>query len=385
MSDSRESFGFPLSVGTLTDVGCIRTNNEDSVGFHWLEDTSLFVIVADGMGGHEAGEVASSLAVRVVEDAMARDVDADPRERIFASLLEANAAILDEGGRSGTRGMGTTAITCLLKGNQCYVGMIGDSRCYHFRRGHMIWRTSDHTRVQMLLDQGKITSEDARSHPEAGMLTRALGHSKMADGRPLVPDVIEHALILDPHDTLVLSSDGLHDLVDDWEIARAVADKDADAAAAVLVAMACERGGHDNITVAVINAGPKAGAYDPNYQPDRFNTRLMASGMDEDENVTFDEPQEATVDTVFPPVEEAWDAAETTEAGMPMPIRPMPVLGQTGVVGRRPGDASTATQPLKETSGKGMIVGLIIAGMLLVLFFLMVVAGIGALFWFDLV
>ena len=150
MSESKQSFGFPLTIGTLSDVGCIRTNNEDSVGHVWLEDSSLFVIVADGMGGHEAGEVASSLAVRVVEDAVSQEIDGDPRERLYGALLEANEAILDEGGRSGTRGMGTTAIVSILKGDQVYIGMIGDSRCYHFRHGHMIWRTSDHTRVQML-------------------------------------------------------------------------------------------------------------------------------------------------------------------------------------------------------------------------------------------
>lgn len=124
----RTSFGFPLSVSVHTDVGRVRSNNEDSHGHAWLEDGSLFVIVADGMGGHEAGEVASGLAVQVVEEVMGRDTSSDPRERLYNGLLEANEAILEEGRASGTRGMGTTAITGVFKGSEVHVGLIGDSR-----------------------------------------------------------------------------------------------------------------------------------------------------------------------------------------------------------------------------------------------------------------
>ena len=187
MSELRRSFGFSISVDGGTDVGRVRTNNEDSWGAQWLEDGSLFVIVADGMGGHEAGEVASGLAVQVVEDAATRDVDIDPRQRLYDALVEANEAILEEGNRSGSRGMGTTAITCICKGQEAYVALVGDSRCYLIRYGQVIWRTLDHTRVQMLVDNGDISEEEAKTHPEAGMLTRALGHARMADGRPSSP------------------------------------------------------------------------------------------------------------------------------------------------------------------------------------------------------
>jgi len=264
----RESLGFPLSVAALTDVGRVRSNNEDAYGKCWLPDESLLVVVCDGMGGHEAGEVASGLAVRVVEEVMTQDLESDPRERIYNALLEANAAILDEGSRSGTSGMGTTSIIAHIHGQTVHLGLIGDSRLFHIRRGRLLWRTLDHTRVQMLVDEGMITDEESRTHPEAGMLTRALGHSKMADGRALEPDVLLEPLHIEEHDTLVLSSDGLHDLLFDWEIAQAVAGRTSEDAAAYLVKLACDRGGHDNVTVAVVNAGPRAGEYDPDYVPD---------------------------------------------------------------------------------------------------------------------
>lgn len=285
----RQSFGFPLSVDVGTDVGKIRDNNEDSVGYAWLDDGSLFVIVADGMGGHEAGEVASSLAVRVSEEVVRQDPDADPRDRLHNALLEANQAILEEGQSSGTRGMGTTAIAAILKGNHVYLGQVGDSRAYQFRRGHRIWRSTDHTRVQMLVNEGRLTEEQARHHPEAGMLTRALGHARMADGQPLVPEILDEPLVLDKGDTLLLCSDGLHDLLDDDEIGRMMAGKDSGSAISLLIQEACDRGGHDNITIALINAGTAVQPFDPSFQPPNATPRAASSDLaQEDENPTFD-------------------------------------------------------------------------------------------------
>jgi serine/threonine protein phosphatase PrpC len=267
MSKVRESYGFGLTSAIHTDVGRVRTNNEDSSGQTWLSDGSLFVIVADGMGGHEAGEVASGLAVQVAEEGMTRDPGGDPRDRLYNALLDANESILEEGRRSGKAGMGTTAVCALLRGAEVTVALVGDSRCYQIRAGNLVWRTVDHTRVQMLVDQGEISEEDARTHPEAGMLTRALGHARMADGRPLVPDVIAEPLHLEAGDTLIFCSDGLHDLIEDWEIGREVAGRNAQQAAEALVALACDRGGHDNVTVAVVIAGKKSGEYDPDFVP----------------------------------------------------------------------------------------------------------------------
>lgn len=296
MSETRRSFGFPLSISVKTDVGQVRSNNEDSFGHAWLDDGSLFVVVADGMGGHEAGEVASGLAVRVLEDAVARDADADPRSRLYNGFLEVNEAIMDEGRRSGTSGMGTTGVTGILRGNQVHVGLIGDSRLYHIRRGQMVWRTLDHTRVQTLIDRGEISEEAGRTHPEAGMLTRALGHSRMADGKALVPDVLAEPLVLEENDVLVLCSDGLHDLADDWEISKLVAGRSAEEAAQLLVELANERGGHDNITVAVVVAGDRSESYDPDYVPPRpEEEEPPAPPPTGDASVTIDGPMDDLV------------------------------------------------------------------------------------------
>ncbi len=261
------SFGLPLRVAIRSDVGNVRTNNEDSAGHVWLDDGALFVIVADGMGGHEAGEVASGLAVDVLGDFVGRDPGEDPRERLYRGMMAANEAILEEGRSIGQQGMGTTAVAAILKGREAFVGLVGDSRLYHIRRGQLVWRTLDHTRVQSLIDRGMIDEEDAKEHPEAGMLTRALGHSRMANGGELVPDVFAEPLELEPQDALLMCSDGLHDLVEDWEIGTLVAGLEPEAAAASLVELACDRGGHDNVTVAVITVGERAADYDPDYIP----------------------------------------------------------------------------------------------------------------------
>ncbi len=282
---ARRSFGFPLNVAVQSDVGRVRSNNEDSYGVRWLDDGSLFVIVADGMGGHEAGEVASGLAVRVLEDTVARDPDADARERMYNGLLEANTSIIEEGRASGTRGMGTTAVVGVLRGSEVHVGLVGDSRLYHFRKGQLLWRTLDHTRVQMLLDQGEISDDEARSHPESGMLTRALGHARMADGRPLTPDVLAEPLFLEHDDLVVLCSDGLHDLLEDWEIGQIASGVEPQVAAERLVAQALERGGHDNVTVAVVTAGDTSSPYDANFVPEGH---IPVSDAPPEVEVTYD-------------------------------------------------------------------------------------------------
>lgn len=301
LAEVRRSFGFPLAFWAQSDVGRVRSNNEDAWGSSWMPDGSLFVIVADGMGGHEAGEVASGLAVQVAEDLVTRDPDADPRQRLFDALIEANAVILDEGNRSGTRGMGTTAITAVLRGSEVYVAQVGDSRMYQVRRGHTVWRTNDHTRVQMLVDSGEIDEEEARNHPEAGMLTRALGHARMADGRPLEPEVLPEPLSLEEQDTLLLCSDGLTDLVEDWEIAQMIAGRTGEEITAALIELACERGGHDNITIAVIIAGSRAGAYDPNYQPPAWHTAAEHTDEAVAAEPTYEAPPMAAAPVAFAP------------------------------------------------------------------------------------
>ncbi len=280
MTDVRISFGMPLSLCVRTDTGKVRSNNEDSWGTRWTEDGSLLVLVCDGMGGHEAGEVASRLAVDTIVSEIVKANAPDPRHRIYNAFLRANEAIVAEGQRIGRRGMGTTGVLAHVRGPEVFVGLVGDSRLLHIRRGHLVWRTLDHTRVQSLVDRGVISEEEARSHSDAGMLTRALGHARMSNGEALEPEVLREPLKLQQGDALVLCSDGCHDLLEDWEIARAVAGATAAEASDRLVSMALDRGGHDNVTVAVVVAGDRARLFDPSGAEGGEVHGLLVSSVD---------------------------------------------------------------------------------------------------------
>ncbi len=267
MTDVRLSFGFPLSVAARTDTGLERSNNEDAYAVRWREDGGLLVVVCDGMGGHAAGEVASQLAVETFQRIVGSDLRWDPRDSVREAYMEANRTIIDEGKRTGRRGMGTTTVVGVLRGPEAWVGLVGDSRLFHVRRGHIMWRTTDHTRVQALVERGIISESEARQHPDAGVLTRALGHAKMSNGQRFEPEVHAEPLTLQAGDALVLCTDGLHDLLEDWEVAREVNGRTADEAASALVALALARGGHDNVTVAVVVAGEVASEFDPDADP----------------------------------------------------------------------------------------------------------------------
>jgi len=345
MTELRESYGLELAVAVCTDVGRVRSNNEDSADHAWLEDGSLFVVVADGMGGHEAGEVASGLAVRVLGE-VAQRAEVDPRQRLYDGLLEANDAILEEGRSSGTRGMGTTAVVALLQGSDVFVGLVGDSRLYQIRKGHPIWRTLDHTRVQALVNAGEITELDARDHPESGMLTRALGHSRMSDGEPLVPDVLDEPLGLEREDALVLCSDGLHDLLEDHEIGTIVAGNTPEDAAQQLVDIACERGGYDNVTVAVVTAGPRAGDFEAEFGAKPLLDSPFES-QEERAEVIFEETQDRPLRGPAP--------ATLPPDGRPLPPRPR---------GRKRVVVGLAMASLLGAAG----VGLVIIGLVAVFF-----------------
>jgi len=252
------SHGLPVAAHADTHTGHVRANNEDAHGRAWLKDGSLLAVVCDGMGGHQAGEVASGIAVQTLIDEIGKRADEVPQQVLFDALLSANEAIIAEAKAAGRKGMGTTAVTAIVRGHEAYVGLVGDSRLYHVRAGKVLVRTRDHTRVEARLQAGEITEDEARDHPESGVLTRALGHRKMSNRQPLEPEVFAEPVQMAPGDALVLSTDGLHDLVEDWEIASIVADADPQTSVQQLIELALARGGHDNVTVMVVIAGDKA-------------------------------------------------------------------------------------------------------------------------------
>ena len=229
-----------LAFGSKTHVGRVRDHHED----HLLVRPPLFV-VCDGMGGHEAGEVASEIAIDVIARQAPAKLDADA---LGQAVEEANLAIF-QAVRSGhgKEGMGTTCTACMVQGNKLVIAQSGDSRAYLVHKGTLQQLTRDHSLVQDLIESGEITQEEARTHPWRSYITRALGIDPA-----MRPDLYE--LKISGGDRLLICSDGLYSMVDDLEIERILnAHENPQLAADALVDAANERGGHDNITVIVVD------------------------------------------------------------------------------------------------------------------------------------
>lgn len=257
-----------------TDVGREREHNEDSHGEFLLEDGSLVLVVADGMGGHEGGEVASQIAVEAIGHIARHSPALDPREKLHNGFLVAHQRVVSQAEKTGKSGMGTTAVAVYVRSGEAYVAHVGDSRLYHLRNGAVSWMTSDHTRVQRMVSMGILSPSEAKNHPDANIVTRAIGHGVGADGTPLEPEVQTEPLLLQPGDVMVLCSDGVYDDVTDAEIMSIALEKSPEEATLALVALANERGGHDNITVAVLRYGERPAAI---YGPTTTAKPMMPS------------------------------------------------------------------------------------------------------------
>lgn len=261
-----------------TDVGQGREVNEDACADVALADGRL-IVVADGMGGHEAGDVASRIVVEEVERHFSAAVGAEPRDLLYDGIERAHDRILAHGAETGTADMGSTVVVCFIRGREVWTAWVGDSRLYWFSGGSLVEKTRDHTRVQRMLDAGILTEEEAKHHPDANVITRAVGHFPKDGDGVFKPDVPNDPLLVNEGDSIVLCSDGLFDLVDDPEIAQFIADCDAEAGCRKLVDSANERGGHDNITVAVVHFGRNRGAPAPRPAPQaRIPTDPIGSG-----------------------------------------------------------------------------------------------------------
>ena len=238
-----------LSVAARSDVGMIRSGNEDN----YYADANAFrglFIVADGMGGHAAGEVASEMAVQIVQRELSgvKDVRADNvRLMVSRSLTRANTAIFE---RTLTeidkQGMGTTVSALLLSHSRYLIGQVGDSRVYLLRDGALRQLTKDHSYVQEQVDAGFLTPEQARYHPYSNVITRCVGA-----GENVEPDVYGGDVRVG--DLFLVASDGLTGMVDDRRLqqlllSRVTPDRLVDA----LITEANARGGLDNITAIVV-------------------------------------------------------------------------------------------------------------------------------------
>lgn len=246
-----------IEFAGATDVGRKRAHNEDAL---LLMPEDALEVVCDGMGGHEAGEVASGLGVETVKRffELARDPEAtwpyrydrtldDPSNLLSVAVQWANQRIREAGeaeaGRK--RGMGTTFVGCLLSGPRATFAWVGDSRGYLFRRGELRPATSDHSLVNELLKAGRLLPEDVDSFPHKNVITRALGM-----GDEMVIDFSRFDL--EPGDICLVCCDGLTGMLEDAEIARILSrETDLQAACDRLIAAANDNGGTDNITVAL--------------------------------------------------------------------------------------------------------------------------------------
>ena len=239
-TDSRKGASGMLAWGARTDIGLVRSHNEDS----FLVQAPVFA-VCDGMGGHAAGEVASSIAVETI----AANAPLHADDVLLGAAVEAANAKVIEGAKTGKGkpGMGCTASCILVEKNKVAIAHVGDSRIYLLHAGALVRLTHDHSYVEELVDAGEITADEARVHPSRSIITRALGND---------PDMYADHFTLEvtTGDRIIICSDGLSSMVEDSEIEDiAVSCVDPQTAADNLVSAALAGGGHDNVTVVVVD------------------------------------------------------------------------------------------------------------------------------------
>jgi PPM family protein phosphatase len=235
-----------IRVGACTDVGRVREGNEDA----YMVRDPLFA-VADGMGGHQGGEVASNLALERLE--RASDGDSD----LADVVREANRAVFEQAAQDpGLAGMGTTLTAVRVQDERLHLAHVGDSRMYLLRNGSLERITRDHTVVEQLVDQGRMSAEDAKIHPQRSILTRALGVDEDIQ-------VDEADVDVRPGDRVLLCSDGLTGMVDEDRILSILtAIPDPRAACAALIEAANQAGGQDNITAVVLDVLDESASQD---------------------------------------------------------------------------------------------------------------------------
>ncbi|HPQ99920.1 MAG: Stp1/IreP family PP2C-type Ser/Thr phosphatase [Lewinellaceae bacterium] len=252
-SNPRSNESIDYRAIALTDQGNIRTNNEDQVLFFRPTDPAqrqskgYLAIVADGMGGHAAGEVASALAVKLIKQHY-YSAAMPPLEALSYAMTQANQSIFQEAERTEKRqGMGTTCTAVAILDQSLYLAHIGDSRAYLLHDNHLYQLTTDHTYIQDLLDAGKIDPMEAIHHPQRNVLTKALG--TQAERKA---DVFRAELPIHPGDQLLLCTDGLYEYFTSEEMQQILTTNRLHEAAEKLIQEAKDRGGHDNVTVLLV-------------------------------------------------------------------------------------------------------------------------------------
>ena len=241
-----------VEVFGLSDVGCIRELNEDCYCICGFGDNSErgFCILADGMGGHNAGEVARQNAVKLIAEEMNRLLESGEKEipgQLSRAVSAANTGVYTMASENPIhRGMGTTVVTAFIDDGTAYVANVGDSRAYAVRDDEIVQITTDHSVVSELVMRGTITKEEARLHPQKNIITRAVGTDKSVR-----TDIFEYNY--SPGDVMIICSDGLSTMLDDNRILEIIkSKKTSEDTVNSLIAAAKDEGGLDNITVICI-------------------------------------------------------------------------------------------------------------------------------------
>lgn len=243
-----------LKVVVKTDLGNVRKNNEDAGTFIKIADENItrekgcMLLVADGMGGHNAGEVASKIAMETVsEEYFKTGSDANKEKALAKAFVAANKKIFSMAqANESYKGMGTTCTVLVIAGQHIYFAHAGDSRAYIFKGNTITQITEDHTYVQQLVNNGDITAAEANMHTQRNVLINAMGTKAT-----LRVDTGKVELTFNENDKLLVCSDGLYDYLNNAELAHALQKNSLSEIADYLIAEAKRRGGKDNITVAL--------------------------------------------------------------------------------------------------------------------------------------
>jgi len=239
-----------LLIGVRTDLGCVRENNEDKFEFY-IPSTAekvaakgCLVAVADGMGGHAAGQIASELGLKTFVRSYMEDTHADVPGALRMAVSEGNRAVHDAASISGRNGMGTTLTAAVVRGTELYVAQVGDSRLYLMQDGTLEQVSRDHSWVAEQVERGVLTEQEAETSPFRNVITRSLGTNPEVE-----PDIFTR--MVKEGDTLLLCSDGLSGVVGRGEMERVLSESGPAESCQELVEMALRRGGPDNTTVLI--------------------------------------------------------------------------------------------------------------------------------------
>lgn len=275
---SGNSHRFEIAGAMLTDVGRVRTSNEDSVAFvipsgnDPAASRGCLLIVADGMGGHAAGEVASALAVEVVRQVYF-SLQWPVPESLMTAFETANCAVLEHGKKTpNCKGMGTTCTALAIHDGQVWLAHVGDSRAYLLRGGKLTQLSADQTLHAEMIREGLMTDEESKTSEGGNVVLQALG-----TGPDVVPAVWGKGIPLIEGDILVLCSDGLWNMVDDAAIAEIAARAAPREACQNLVGAALEAGGYDNVSVGIFSVRPPAA---PRAEPQTTTRRIEIAGTE---------------------------------------------------------------------------------------------------------